>query len=175
MTMSKPENTAAQQKDAADRDQATAPPAPPTGATPSRPKEVLSEMEQDLPSAKGEQPPERKAERRPRDNRRIVQGVQFPAGAGIETISGDRPEDLDRLEARMTPEQCEYLKQQGAIEGDWSPAGKPTPPMVGSRAELATRAVKLGPSPDHAEVERLRAENQQLKAQQGLAADKAKK
>jgi hypothetical protein len=165
--MSKPENVAAQ-----DRDQATpqprgaAPPVdqgppPPSGATPSRPKEVLSEMEQDLPSAKGEQSPEKKTGRAPRDNRRIVQGVQFPTGAGIETIFGDRPEDLDRLEARMTPEQCEYLKQQGAIEGDWSPSGKPAPPMQGSRA---TR----GASPaggDSAELQRLHAENQQLKQQ----------
>lgn len=135
-------------------------------------KEVLSEMERDLPSAKGEQAPEQKSERAPRDNRRIIQGVQFPAAGGhFETFAANTPEELDKLEARMTPEQCEYLKQQGAIEGDWSPSGKPAPPMVGSRAELATRGIKLGPSPDHAEVERLRAENQQLKAQ----VDKAKK
>lgn len=134
-------------------------------------KEVLSEMEQGLPSATGEQQAAKKTERGPRDNRRIIQGVQFPGPGGVETITGNTPEDLDKLEARMTPEQCEYLKQQGAIEGDWSPAGKPAPPMLGSRAELATRAVKLGPSPDHAEVERLRAENHRLQAQ----IEKAKK
>ena len=135
-------------------------------------REVLSEMEQGLPSATGEQQPEKKAERAPRDNRRIVQGVQFPLGSGIETIAGDRPEDLDRLEARMTPEQCEYLKEKGAIEGDWSPSGKPQPPMIGSRQELASRGIKLGPSHDQGELARVQAENQQLRAQ---LADKTKK
>jgi hypothetical protein len=170
-----PEQIAAEEKAAAAAQQqqrGAAPPPTPQGATPSRPKEVLSEMEQDSPRVRGEQEPERKTDRAPRDNRRIVQGVQFPAAGGrFETFAANTPEELDKLEARMTPEQCEYLKQQGAIEGDWSPSGKPAPPMVGSRAELGQRGIKLGPSTDQAELERLRAENQQLKAQ----ADKAKK
>jgi multidrug resistance efflux pump len=61
-----------------------------------------------------------------KDNRRIVQGVQLPevdlnakGGGMIQKTYTSGQED--ELEAQLSPSQVEYLKAQGAIEGDWTP------------------------------------------------------
>jgi hypothetical protein len=79
------------------------------------------------------------AARSPRDNRKILQGVQIMQGSTLTTFAGDDVETLDALEKVMTAEQCERLKEQGALEGDWSPAGEPAAPMVNSRAAKEAR------------------------------------
>src|SRR5262245_17223374 len=92
-----------------------------------------------------------KAERAPRDNRRIIRGFQLLTDGRFVTYAGDTPAELDALEERMTPEECEYFKGQGWIEGDWSPTGKPDradldhPDTQRLRAHLAKTA-KLAPS-----------------------------
>jgi hypothetical protein len=63
-----------------------------------------------------------------KDNRRIVQGVQLETeGEGHVFVPGEE----DELEEAMTAEQLEYLKQQGALEGDWSAKGKATDHLEG--------------------------------------------
>lgn len=72
--------------------------------------------------------------RGPRDDRKIVQGVQFPdADVGIKTYAGDDVRTLDELERRMTPAMYQRLKAAGAIEGHWVPTGKQAQPMAGSK------------------------------------------
>lgn len=105
---------------------------------------------------------------REKDTRRIISGVQLLApdaggparrrkgsrqgGATFRTFHSEA--DLDALEELMTPEQCEYLKEAGAIEGDWSPRGTPAAPMQGSplhkeglRRQEEARGQAAGPAP----------------------------
>lgn len=65
----------------------------------------------------------------PKDNRKIVQGVQFFKDGTLNTYADGQEDDL---EAVMTPEQCERLKARGCLMGDWSPTGKeqPAPPKT---------------------------------------------
>jgi hypothetical protein len=106
---------------------------------------------------------------REKDTRRIISGVQLLApdaggparrrkgsrqgGATFRTFHSEA--DLDALEELMTPEQCEYLKEVGAIEGDWSPRGTPAAPMQGSplhkeglRRQEEARGQTAGPAPE---------------------------
>lgn len=101
-----------------------------------------------------------KAPKREKDTRRILSGVQLPEPSGsvggvvVRTYvqEADR-DDRDALEDAMTPQDVEYLKSAGAIEGDWKPGQDSRPPMAGSRADT-------GPS----EMDALRAEIEALKA-----------
>jgi hypothetical protein len=76
-----------------------------------------------------------------KDNRKIVRGVQAPeSDDGIvgTTLRTYHPGDEDALEAVLTAGQYAHLKAEGAIEGDWKPAGTPPQPMPGSRADRAS-------------------------------------
>lgn len=111
------------------------------------------------------------AGRAPRDNRRIVSGVQLLEGGAIRTHAGTSEADHDALEERLTPEQVERLKEAGALEGDWHGRGQPQPPMRGSRdaggAQAAAGQAGGGASE---ELRQLRAENARLRQQVGAAA-----
>jgi hypothetical protein len=75
---------------------------------------------------------------REKDNRLILSAVQLPDQWARERDASGKeqgppratgfteyaPGDEDDLEAAMTPEQCEYLLDCGAIAGDWKAAGK---------------------------------------------------
>src|SRR5262245_12170103 len=50
-------------------------------------------------------------------NRRINSGVPI-AGRDYH-----QPEDMDDLEKILPPDRVEYLKEQGALEGDWAGQG----------------------------------------------------
>jgi hypothetical protein len=103
-------------------------------------------------------------ERRERDTRKVVNGVQFHEAGSLRTFT-DEPDDKDALEERLTPEQVEYLKAQGAIEGDWDPQGEEMEPMARSRMSRAGLAAQQQTGQgSHDELARLRRENAELKA-----------
>jgi hypothetical protein len=58
---------------------------------------------------------------REKDTRKILSGVQVPDGSDMRTFYRD--EDMDDLEEILTQAQVDYLKEQKAIEGEWSPKG----------------------------------------------------
>jgi hypothetical protein len=129
-------------------------------------KDVKPEQKADEPKATTA----RKADddRRPRDNRKVLRGVQIPAGGNsteMRTFHGETEEDLDALEAALTPEQAERLKESGDIEGDWKAKGKPAPPMRGSKAMRDAENQSRTQEGDLAALNDARTENEKLKAQ----------
>lgn len=67
----------------------------------------------------------------PKDNRRIIQGVQlYEAGTLFTYLPGME----DELEEVLPADQVDRLKQAGAIEGDWAAKGQAPAPMPGSPA-----------------------------------------
>jgi hypothetical protein len=112
------------------------------------------------------------AERAPRDNRRIVSGVQLLEGGAIRTHAGTSEADHDALEERLTPDQVERLKEVGALEGDWHGRAATLVPMRGSRDE---RGAGQGGGSETAELRQLRAEKWRLRQQigKGAPADEA--
>jgi hypothetical protein len=72
---------------------------------------------------------------RERDTRKVVHGVQlYEAGQAVTYAEGD--EDL--LEEVLTPERGKELLEAGDLAGEgWKFAGKPAPPMTGSRLARA--------------------------------------
>jgi hypothetical protein len=98
----------------------------------------------------------------------VLRGVQIPAGGNsteMRTFHGETEEDLDALEAALTPEQAERLKESGDIEGDWKAKGKPAPPMRGSRVLRDAENQSRTQEGDLAALNDARTENEKLKAQ----------
>lgn len=116
-----------------------------------------------------------KTEKRVKDQRVILKGVQVTEGKKTVTISGDDPESLDRLESVMTPEMHKRLVENGSIEGNWQPKGTPAEPMQGSPLDKKSQGASAR-SGDGGEVLRqLEAENKALKAQISKAANEGDK
>lgn len=111
-------------------------------------------------------------ERAPRDNRKIVSGVQVMEGATLRTFAGTSEEDHDKLEQLLTAEQVEHLKESGALEGDWTGKAKVAAVMPGSRADRAANPGGQG-SGTSAEVQALREENARLRKQIGAGTARA--
>jgi hypothetical protein len=143
------------------------------------------------------------AKKRDTDTRRILSGVQLPidpkgrktAGPQMRTYyqqgnpgePGHR-DDRDDLEDVMTPAQMEYLKEQGAIEGDWEPGGAEDltvrhAPSQQKRGQSAKNYAELHVDELHAEASRrniegrseLKTHDQLVKALEKHDRDAAKK
>jgi hypothetical protein len=134
-------------------------------------RDVKPEARADEPKATAARKADDAAEpkdRRPRDNRKVLRGVQIPAGGNsteMRTYHGETEEDLDALEESLTPEQAERLKESGDIEGDWKAKGKPAPPMRGSKAMRDAENQSRTQEGDLAALNDARTENEKLKAQ----------
>jgi hypothetical protein len=105
-------------------------------------------------------------DRRPRDNRQVLHGVQIPQQDGtVRTYAGETEEDMDALEEALTPEQAERLVESGSLAGDWKGRGKPAPPMRGSKAMRDAENQSRTQDGDLAALNDARTENEKLKAQ----------
>jgi hypothetical protein len=129
-------------------------------------KDVKPEQKADEPKATARKADD--GDRRPRDNRKVLRGVQIPAGGNsteMRTYHGETEEDLDALEEALTPEQAERLKESGDIEGDWKAKGKAAPPMRGSKVMRDAENQSRTQDGDLAALNDARTENEKLKAQ----------
>jgi hypothetical protein len=131
-------------------------------------KDVKPEQKADEPKAtarKADDAAEAK-DRRPRDNRQVLHGVQIPQQDGtVRTYAGETEEDMDALEEALTPEQAERLVESGSLAGDWKGRGKPAPPMRGSKAMRDAENQSRTQDGDLAALNDARTENEKLKAQ----------
>lgn len=82
-----------------------------------------------------------------KDNRKILRGVVLP---GVKEAFAEGKED--ELEALLTQEQIERLKEKGAIEGDWKGKGTVRAPMPGSPIARGEAQPETKPAaPTHAQ------------------------